>query len=67
MELDIAKTLITDSTRLGKKLIHITGGKIFLYYSDLLSLVEHIRSLYGISNVETNGYWQHQTGILLEA
>ena len=57
MELELAIDTITQMVSQGIKIVQLTGGEIFIYYDELLTLIETISSLGACAMLETNCFW----------
>lgn len=57
MDLDFAKELLRAGRDNSMKLAIISGGEIFLFYEELLQLMEYASQLELEIDLETNGYW----------
>jgi len=57
MDVNEAKALLKAASSLGKRLVSLSGGEIFLYYDELSELVAYGAGLGMEVVVDTNGYW----------
>lgn len=57
MSLSTAVKIVEAAAECGYRVVYLTGGEVFLYYKELLNLVEVINSLQLRCVVETNGFW----------
>lgn len=52
-----AQRAIDEAAAMGLSLVELTGGEMFLFYRDLLALMEHAQRRGLPSVVDTNGFW----------